>query len=189
MPLDVWASVAQVATFVVIAVTAIAGLIQLRHLRASNQVAGMQTFFQMYEGAELRDAFHFVRTELERRLEDPSFREELRSNKLDRSAHPEIQICNFFDQWGGYYRIGVIDRRAFMRHNAGVIATFWDLLAPIVALEAAYRNGVNTSFEHFDYLAVQARAWTEKHPHGDYPKNLPRLPLVDPRREIDRRKP
>jgi hypothetical protein len=178
VPLEVWASVAQILTFAVIAATAVAALVQLRHLRAANQVSGMQTFFQMYEGAELRDAFHFVRTELEQRLQDHEFCEEIRSGNLDRAKHPEIQICNFFDQWGGYYRLGVIDRRAFMRHNAGVINAFWQRLEPVIRLSA--RDGVNTSFEHFEYLTVLARKWIADHPGGDYPKNLPRIAMVDP---------
>jgi hypothetical protein len=174
MPLDVWASIAQILTFAVIAATAVAALVQLRHLRAANQVSAIQLFAQMYEGSELRDAFHFVRTELATRLQDPAFREELTSGSLDRLKHPEVSICNFFDQWGGYYRLGVIDRRAFMRQNAGVIDGFWRLLEPAIRLMASAR-GVNTAFEQFEYLEVAARTWLASHPDGDYPKDWPRI--------------
>lgn len=185
MPLDAWASLAQVGTFIVIAVTAIAALVQLRHLRAANQVTNHQTFFQMYEGVELRDAFHFVRRELNDRLKDPAFRSQLRTGELDRALHPEITICNFFDQWGGYYRMGVIDRHAFMRQNAGLIGSFWEQLSPVVALVAVESNGVNTSFEQFEYLASQAQEWMRRLPQGDFPKDARRMPLVDPWRDID----
>ena len=185
MSFDALASLAQVGTFVVIFVTAIAGLIQLRHLRAANQVSGMQTFFQMYEGAEFKSAFSFVRRELNHRLEDPTFRQELRIGDLDRAVHPEISVCNFFDQWGGYYRIGVIDRRAFMRQNAGLVDAFWQQLSPVVALVASSNGGVNTAFEQFEYLAMQAQTWIAKHPGGDYPRDAPRALLVDPWVEVD----
>jgi hypothetical protein len=185
MTLDAWATIAQIGTFIVIAVTAVAGLIQLRHLRSSNQVAGMQTFAQAYEGPEYREAFRFVRTALEERLQDPAFRKELRAGGVDRVRHPEILVCNVFDQWGGYYRLGVIDRRAFMRHNAGVITGFWQWLEPVVALTAASTGGINMAFEHFEYLAIQAQKWERQHPNGDFPKGESRIKLVDPWRELD----
>ncbi len=185
MSLAAWAAFAQVATFVVIAATAAASLVQLRHLRAANQVAAVRTLLEEYEGAELRDAFHFVRTELARRLEDPVFREELLTGRYDRFRHPEITICNFFDKWGSYYREGVIDRRAFMRMMAGVTVGFWKTLEPAITLIAADSNDINTAFEHFEYITVEARSWLAVHPDGDYPRGKPRIRLVNPWKEID----
>src|SRR5579872_1117850 len=97
MSLELWSAVASVGTFLVIGATAIAAIVQLRHLRSANQVAAWQMFAQTYEGPELRDAFHFVRTELAQRLEDPEFRRELRAGETDRVKHPEIKICNFLN--------------------------------------------------------------------------------------------
>jgi hypothetical protein len=184
MSLEAWAAFAQVATFVVIAATAVASLVQLRHLRAGNQVASVRILLEEYEGADLRDAFHFVRAELARRLEDPKFREELRSGNSDRLTHPEITICNFFDKWGAHYREGAIDRGAFMRQMAGVTVGFWIRLEPAIAL-MTYPAGVNTAFEAFEYLTVEARKWIARHPNGDYPKGVERIPLADPWSEID----
>jgi hypothetical protein len=187
MSLEAWAALAQGATFVVIAATAAASLVQLRHLRAANQVAAVRVLLEEYEGAELRDAFHFVRTDLDEHLQDPKFREELRSGQSDRVTHPEITICNFFDKWGAHYREGAIDRRAFMRQMAGVIDGFWNRLEPAMAL-MANPNGVNTSFEAFEYLTVEARSWLARHPDGDYPQGKPRIALTDPWKETDRAK-
>jgi len=176
---------AAIGTFVVIAATAIAAVVQLRHLRAANQVAAVRILLEEYEGAELRDAFHFVRAELAGRLEDPVFREELRSGVTDRLTHPEVTICNFFDKWGAHYREGAIDRRAFMRQMAGVTVSFWKRLEPAIAL-MTYPEGVNTAFEAFEYLSVEARGWIARHPQGDYPRGKPRITLVDPWLQIDR---
>jgi hypothetical protein len=175
---------ASTGTFVVIGVTAIVAFIQLRHLRSANQVAAVQTFFMTYEGAELREAFGFVRNQLSQHLEDPVFRHELRSGQFDRSHHPEIQVCNFFDQWGAYYRNRVIDRSAFMQLNAQLVAQFWEKLELVVSLVADPVNG-NTSFQQFEYLTVEARRWLKSHPAGDFPKNTPRIPLLDAWREVD----
>jgi len=184
MPLEFWSTLASIGTFIVIAATAVAAVVQLRHMRSANKVAAIQTFAATYEGPDLRDAFHVVRTELGQRLQDRAFRRELRTGNTDRLTHPEIQICNFFDQWGLYYRDGVIDKDSFMRVNAGVIVRHWELLEPVVALLADPTRG-NFAFQQFEYLTVQARRWLERHPDGDYPKGEQRIPLTDPWRKVD----
>jgi len=183
--LDALSALAQIGTFIVIAATAVAALVQLNHMRSANQVTAINMFAQAYEGPEMRDAFDFVRTRLKTKLEDPEFRQQLRESRIDRATHPEMIVANFFDQWGGYYRQGVIDRAMFMRYNAGIVTGFWSYLEPAIAILAS-RTGTNTSFEQFEYLTVQARAWKAEHPEGDYPKGVDRIPLVDPWRDIDK---
>ncbi|MBV8170344.1 MAG: hypothetical protein JO219_00240 [Candidatus Eremiobacteraeota bacterium] len=178
MSLETWATLASIGTFIVIAATAIAALVQLRHMRAANQVTALQVWFTAYEGAELRSAFHFVRADLKERLEDPEFRRDISTAQIDRVKHPEITICNFFDQWGLQYRRGTIDRAAFMWTRAGVVLRFWKLLAEVIALRADPKYG-NLDFQQFEYLAVQARDWLARHPAGDYPRGVPRMPLVE----------
>ena len=187
MSLDALSAIAQIGTFVVIAATALAALIQLRHLRAANDMATSNMFIQEYEGPDLREAFSFVRTQLAQRLKDPAFRQEIRNRQLDRTKHPEIAVCNLFDQWGGYYRHGAINRTQFMRHNAGVVTAFWKILEPVIALAAA-NDGANTAFEQFEYMAVIAKDWLASHPQGDYPKGMRRMPLSDPWRDEDTRR-
>ena len=184
MSLESWTALASVGTFVVITATAIAAVIQLRHMRASNQVAATQLFVLTYEGPELRDAFHSVRAELKQRLEDPVFRAELRSGDFDRAKHPELQVLNFFDQWGLFYREGAILRHSFMRVNAGIVLGFWRRLEPVIALLADPVKG-NMKFQQFEYLTIQARRWAEQFPDGDFPKGVSRIPLVDPWRDED----
>jgi hypothetical protein len=45
--LELWSTLAAVGTFVVIAATAIAAFVQLRHIRRSNQLAGLQSTLDM----------------------------------------------------------------------------------------------------------------------------------------------
>lgn len=185
MSLEAWAALAQVGTFVVIAATAAASLVQLRHLRAANQAAALRLLMEQYEGTELRDAFHFVRDGLAHRLEDPAFRAEILSGQFDRRRHPEVTVCNFFDSWGSYYREGAVEKRAFMRIMAEVTVSFWKELEPVIAM-SVNANGVNTSFQNFEYLAVEAGEWLAVHPDGDYPRGKLRIPLVDRWRATDR---
>jgi hypothetical protein len=187
MSIEMLSAIAQIGTFIVIAATAVAALVQLSHLRAANQVTAFGDFIREYEGPELREAFHFVRTELKQRLEDPIFRQQLRDGKIDRVSHPEIVVANFFDLWGGYYRQGVIDRRMFMRHNGAIVVSFWERLAPVFGLLAP-TDPSNTAFQQFEYLTVMARAWAAEHPAGDYPKGVARIQLADPWLEADKKR-
>ncbi|HYK54604.1 MAG TPA: hypothetical protein VEV38_13870 [Candidatus Eremiobacteraceae bacterium] len=186
MSIEVWSVIASVGTFVVITATAIAAVLQLGHMRSANKVAQIQTFLAEYEGSELRDAFSFVRKDLPKRLEDPEFRAEIMRPGGDRAKHPELAIANFFDQWGLYYRDGVIDRTSFMRVNAAIVDGFWRRLEPVIAIAARSTGGVNSAWEQFEYLTVQARQWLARHPNGDYPAGVERISLKDSWAEVDR---
>lgn len=176
MSLEFLSAVASVGTFVVITATAIAAVLQLRQQRAANKIAYIQSFYSGYEGAELQPAFDFVRYKLGERLRDPKFRAELRPGGFAvRANHPEITVLNFFDLWGLYYRDGVVDRDSFMRVFGGVVAGFWDLLEPVIALNSDAHG--NTVCQDFEYLAVEAKNWLARHPNGDYPHGAPRIPL------------
>ena len=178
MSLEFWSTVASIGTFLVITATAIAALVQLRHMRAANQLVTWQSFASAYEGPDLRPSFDYVRSELASRLEDKAFRAEIRTGRVERSRHPEITVCNFFDQWGLYYRSGVVDRNAFMRTNGGIVLFFWNALAPVIAMLADPVHG-NLAFQDFEYLAVEAVRWRQRHPAGDYQHRASRMPLVD----------
>ena len=176
MTLEMLSALASVGTLVVITATAIAAVLQLRQQRTANKIAYIQSFFASYEGPELRAAFDFVRHDLSDRLKDPEFRGELLPDKNpDRARHPEISVINFFDTWGLYYRDGVVDRQTLMRVFGGVIVSFWERLAPVIALGSDAHG--NTSCQDFEYLAVQAHRWLARHPNGDWPKNEPRMQL------------
>ncbi|HXW50920.1 MAG TPA: hypothetical protein VEJ41_02925 [Candidatus Acidoferrales bacterium] len=186
MTLTALTDLAQIGVFLVIAVTAVAAMIQVRHLRTANQGAWLQAWMRDYMGAEYRDAFHFVRTELAQRLEDPVFRQELRTaGPSDRVKHPEIVIANLFELWGMYFRLGAVDQRMFLAENHSIITGMWERLEPVIALTAYRSGGKNDGFHSFEYLTVRARAWGANHQGGDYPKGAPRIALVDPWHDID----
>lgn len=187
MSTEAWAALAQIGTFVVIAVTAVATLVQLNHLRSANLINATNSFLDEYEGPEYREAFSFVRRQLKQHLEDPAFREDFQSAELDRARHPELAVLNFFDKWGSYYRYGAIDRPMFMRINAKLVLSFWQQLEPVVAI-IAQQDGSNVFFEQFEYLAVQAQDWIAVHPQGDYPKGVRRMRLTDPWKDVERKR-
>jgi len=74
MTLELVNTLATSATFVVIAATAIAAIVQLRHLRASNQILAFNELRQAFESSDLAAAHKYVDTHLDSDLEDPAFR-------------------------------------------------------------------------------------------------------------------
>jgi hypothetical protein len=60
-------------TFVVIAATAIAAVVQLRHARSSNHIAALNELRETTEVPEFQAALYFVQGELSAKLQDPAF--------------------------------------------------------------------------------------------------------------------
>jgi len=177
MSLEVLNTIAACGTFVVIAATAIAAAIQLRHMRAGNQMHQIHTIVDSYQASQYEKAFHFVRTELHAKLADRQFRQEIIDGRPDRVSHPESRICILFDEWGSYYRNGAIDKRTFMQGMAGIVVAYWDLLEPVIALSAQGTGGVNVAFESFEVMTICARDWLKRYPRGTFPRGMKRLPL------------
>jgi hypothetical protein len=72
MSLELWNTFATFGTFLVIAATAIVAIVQLRQLRRGNQIAALYRVRETSESQELRDAQHFVFTELAEKMRDPA---------------------------------------------------------------------------------------------------------------------
>ena len=92
MTLEALSTAAAIGTFLVIAATAIAALIQLRHLRVSNQLQGLLAILSLPYEPILHESFEFVSHELEARLRDPEFRHEL---EKPQSIGKSIKNCAF----------------------------------------------------------------------------------------------
>jgi hypothetical protein len=67
-------AIAPIVTAVVITATAIAALIQLRHMRAANHISAMWSVHEMFSNNEYTTARRFLRTHLPRIVADPTFR-------------------------------------------------------------------------------------------------------------------
>ena len=116
--------------FVVIATTAIAAIVQLRHMRGSNQITALNELRETMETPEYQDAQQFVMTELSVKLSDPAFRRQI----FDRSAgtpdtRPMIakvnRIGNFFETLGALVKAEMIDRDLALDVLSGNVARAW----------------------------------------------------------------
>ena len=61
----------------------------------------------------------------------------------------------------------------------------WNIGQQIIAItRRRFGPGI---WENFEYLVVEAQRFAAKRPEGDYPKGVPRLPIVDQWLAADRK--
>lgn len=174
MSLELLNTVAAVVTCVVITVTAVAAMVQLRHIRHGNQLESIIALRELRTSAALEEAFEFVARDLQRRMTDPAFRAELESRvPPDRRVHKELTMCDYFEQIGGYVKLGLISADVFLEF--GNPERYWNLCAP--ALELYRRSRGPATYENFEYLVVLSQDWDRRHPEGNYPHGVRRLAL------------
>jgi hypothetical protein len=77
MSLELVNTFGTLGTFIVIAATATAAIVQLRHMRGSNQITALNELRETMETPDFQAASHFVGAELPAKLRDPAFRYQL----------------------------------------------------------------------------------------------------------------
>jgi hypothetical protein len=192
MSLELMNTTASLATFLVIAATAIAALVQLRHLRSNNQIAAMNELMEVQHSAEFKAARHFCHTQLPDLLKDPAFRYQLVAfaNKERVSSEVENQIANasmvadYYENLGLLVKRGFIDRETTLDSWAYMLQAEWQRLAPVIL---RFRRGAgNALWENFEYVVVLAKAFKAANPNGTYPARMERIQFSDEWAETDR---
>jgi hypothetical protein len=175
---------AAVGSFIVFFATAVAALIQIRHLRASNELEAFITLTEQLRAGHVQRALRYVQTELSAALEDPAYRSELAHRGfIDPEKHPEMDACNWFNEVGTLVKNRLIDEATFLDLFSRLVAYYWSRMEPAIAVMRRERGP--SHYENFEYLAILARRWEAEHPGGAFPKKVARVPLVDPWHELD----
>ena len=177
MPIEVINTAFAGLTFAVIAATAITAVVQLRHLRASNQILALVTLLEDWKRPDMQAWVHFVRNDLPHKTQDPAFMEGLMVARPDRNIHPELHVCDYYEQVGTFFKYGLLDQQSFMDVGCVTIASLYRLAQPCIEKMRIDRGA--SLYENFEYLAVQGLLWSRGHPHGNYPKRLPRFSAID----------
>lgn len=175
MTLEWLSTAAAVGTFVVIAATAAAALIQLRHLRVSNQLEALLAILSLPYDPVLSDSFQFVSHELEHRMRDPQFRRELEVARVDRKIHKELLVCDYYERLGSIVKNGLIPEDLYFDNSTP--EQYWNLLSQVIAIRRRTRGPV--VYDNFEYLVARSRAWDARHPNGNYPPSVPRVAIED----------
>src|SRR5712692_8555806 len=114
MSTELWSTIFAGATFAVIAATAVAALIQLRHLRASNQLTALLTLMQLWNTPDLQEHIGYMRGEMMQKMKEPSFLDEFAKGPVSRAEHPEILIADFWEQVGAFMKYGLMDEQSWL---------------------------------------------------------------------------
>lgn len=168
---------ASLGTFIVIAVTALAATIQLRHLRASNQLTGLLTVLARVENPTFNEWADGARRVLAASLEDPAFRRSVQDSTFERHGNPWLNLANSYEWFGSLVKHGLIPQEEVMDVYCSRILQAWTLVEDAVVISR--RIDGPSVWENFEYLVVLARKWIAEHPNGNYPKHFPRLQLAD----------
>ncbi|MGZ3497393.1 MAG: DUF4760 domain-containing protein [Vulcanimicrobiaceae bacterium] len=176
MSLEIVNSIAAVGTFVVIAASAIAALVQLRHMRGGNQIVALTECREKLESTEFQNAREFVVTKLPGLLANPQVRQQFGEPVLPAELREATYVANFFESMGAFVRFGIIDRTIACDLWCSVVLSCWNALLPVISIR---RKIDPATWENFEYLAVLSKQYTELHPTS-YPRGLERMPLEHP---------
>jgi hypothetical protein len=175
-----------IGTFLVIGASAIAALVHLRHVSASNQLEALLSIEREFHGGDMQQSFRFVQEQLTPKLADSEFRAELeRIGFIDVRKHPEVTVLNWFSKMGTVIKHSLVEEATFMEMFGRLAVQYWEILAPVIALIRRRRG--DAQYQNFEYLAIRARKWLSDHPHGTFPPGTPRIPIIDEWRDEDDR--
>jgi hypothetical protein len=188
MSLELVNTFATVGTFVVIAATATAAIVQLRHMRGSNQFAALSALFDRQSSPEYVSALQFVFTELPQKMRDPAFRYQVvhRASRTKENAafvRNAATVGGYYEEMGLLAKNGLIDRDLLCDMHRLTITQAWDALVELTALARDHYGPA--LYENFEYVTVIAQDWLAKPPSGTYPANVRRIDLPNKWREAD----
>lgn len=164
MSLELLNTVATLATCAIVATTAIAALIQLRHLRASNQIQGQLAINALIQSDEFRRAQMTLRG-LSDMLHDPALAPAFRQPPSERTPPPVVAMINAarvvgsnLENIGNMVRNGLTDGRLFIEQFGNVVVDMWDVLEPLTRVRRAAERS-DSGWEDFEYLTILSREW------------------------------
>ncbi|MBV8374261.1 MAG: DUF4760 domain-containing protein [Candidatus Eremiobacteraeota bacterium] len=190
MSLELVNTLATFGTFLVIAGTAIAAIVQLRHARSSDQIEALAELREGTENPEMRLAERFVLHELSEKLKDPDFRYQI-ANQGAMTSETQLQwsdirrVANFFENRGALVKGALVDKRFVLDIFSSRVLSNWGRLTPVIAIIRQSR-GDSSIWENFEYLAVLSQDWEAAHPNGTYPAGVRRIDFRYPWLDADK---
>ncbi len=178
-----------IMTVVIVAATAIAALVQLRHLRTGNQINAMLNIGERFQSKAFQDAQHIVSGHLKSALEDATFRDYIIA--LGRGLPtPDVEpgyielrqaavlIGNSIEELGILVKNGIVDEKLFLDRYCFVVIRNWNVLECFTAF-SRNATGSGALWENFEYVTVLSQDWERSHP-TTYPKGARRLEVHNP---------
>ena len=183
MSLELLNTLATITTTVVITATAIAAVVQLRHMRASNQIAGQLALRQVLLDDAFIESMGHIRFEIRDLLKEPQFLAYVRQfhlssatdgdERYDRSYMAALRVGRNLENIGNMIRNGMTDRRIFLEQYANLVVMAWDGTEPLLRIRRE-ATGNDATWEDFEYLTVLSRRWISQ-VRSCYPKGVERI--------------
>jgi hypothetical protein len=189
MSLQVLDTIASLITVTIVAVTAIAALVQLRHLRAGNQVDALISVGEKLDRREFTDALALANSSLNEALADRAYRDyevsifrrlpppQVEQRYVD-MHHAVVLVGNTFDLMGLLVKNQIVDANIFLDQYCGIATGSWKVQANYTAL-GREATASDTVWENFEYLAVLSEDWMRRNPRS-YPRGVRRLDIHSP---------
>lgn len=172
-------AIATLGTFIVIAASAVAALMQLRHMRSGNAISLLTSYNNEFDTQEFQLAFAYVRSELPERIKDDTVLNELAAAPPFLGEYAAIRtIANFFEDMGAFVLTGLLDERIVCTLYSENVTSAWNAIAPVTALLRA-KLDTPSIWENFEYFAARGAKFIERNPGGTYPHGVDRMPLDD----------
>ena len=188
MSLELLNTLGSFLTVAIVGATAIAALVQLRHLRAGNQITALLAVQNELDSPDFRAAEIIVRQELAAALQDGEFCEYEIAMSQSRptpanARYLEIRqaanlVANTFENLGALVKNGIFDRWLFLDIYCWVVAGYWKRLEGLTAIARA-ASGERSIYENFEYIAAISQEFLDSHP-DTYPPNVERLDVQLP---------
>ncbi|HME82735.1 MAG TPA: hypothetical protein VKF82_11775 [Candidatus Eremiobacteraceae bacterium] len=177
MSLEVLSTAASIGSFVVIAATALAAIVQLQHLRTSNQLTGLLNILGRSEDPQFSEWRQGTKKLASQGVQDPAFRKSIEDNTYNRQDAPFLHLYNWYDYVGSLVKQRLIPAEAIMDVYSWVLVNDWKDGEDLIAISR--RVGGSGIWENFEYLVVLAREWLDSHQGSAYPKGARRIALKD----------
>jgi hypothetical protein len=166
-------------TGIVIAITAIAALRevrlaadasraageQLEELRRATQFEGSLEIFKELDTPYQVEARRFVQFELAERLKDAAFLDEVALVAgADEARHKELAVLRCFERIGFYESKGFVEKDVLLMVASGRVLTMWAALLPVVEI---HRRALGKRmWENFEALHGQTEVYMREHGFG-----------------------
>jgi hypothetical protein len=173
--LEILNTAAAIGTFLVIAATAIAAVIQLRHMRQGNQLEGLLSVLARVEDANFNRWVTEAQRQLPELLADPAYRQSIIDGTFDRDV-AWLNLANSYDWVGSLVKNRLIPIDAFLDVYSYRVMQAWKVIEPVAALVRPHAG--DATWENFEYLYVKAEDHEKKHAGvGTYPKHVRRVKI------------
>jgi hypothetical protein len=125
---------------------------QLEHLRRATQLDGTLAVFDELFSPDLQQAYRFVMTEFQDRMQDESFRTEALARAPDAQTHLEVYILRHLERIGTLVKNDLLDADPLLDFAGFFFQELWERLGPL-ALEQRQRYGNERLWENFEFIA------------------------------------